>query len=259
LLCAANGSKTGGGDGTVQALIVDDDLLTCKLVKFILGDEGFTVTTASTAQAALAASENQQPDLFVIDVMMPHVDGFELCRRLRAAHRDAVIVFLTARAELESRVSGLDIGADDYLTKPFEPAELVARVKAAMRRYRRFQEAPYASNVKAGALELRVSELEVVNSQNGGTRVSLTPTEMKLLRRLMVSAGHVLSREALLDSIWGYGNASGDSQVIDVYIRRLRKKIEDDPSQPRFLESVRGSGYKFNAAAAAASAAAVAS
>jgi len=219
-------------------------------VKFILGDEGFTVTTAGTAQAALAVSENQQPDLFVIDVMMPQVDGFELCRRLRTSHRDAVIVFLTARAELESRVSGLDIGADDYLTKPFEPAELVARVKAAMRRYQRFQYAPYASNVKAGALELRVSDLEVVNIQNGGSRVSLTPTEMKLLRRLMVSAGHVLSRDALLDSIWGYGTGSGDSQVIDVYIRRLRKKIEDDPSRPRFLESVRGSGYKFNAAIA---------
>ena len=239
-----------GGSSTVQAFIVDDDPLTCKLVKFILGDEGFSVTTASTAQAALAHAEHQQPDLFIIDVMMPQLDGFELCRRLRATHRDAVIVFLTARAELESRVSGLDIGADDYLTKPFEPAELVARVKAAMRRYQRFQEAPFATNVKVGALELRVSDLEVVNSQNGGDRVSLTPTEMKLLRRLMVSAGHVLSRDALLNSIWGFGGGSGDSQVIDVYIRRLRKKIEQDPSRPRFLESVRGSGYKFNAAVA---------
>jgi DNA-binding response OmpR family regulator len=209
----------------MHAVIVDDDALTCKALRQV-----------------------QQPDLYILDVMLPRVDGFELCRRLRAANADAVIVFLTARAELEHRIGGLEQGADDYLTKPFEPSELVARVKAAMRRYQRFQEAPFAADIRVGALELRVSDLEVVNSQNGGDRVSLTPTEMKLLRRLMISAGHVLSRDTLLDSVWGPGGGSGDSQMIDVYIRRLRKKIEDDPSRPCFLESVRGSGYRFTAA-----------
>ncbi len=233
----------------MYVLVVDDDPLTCKMVKFILTEEGYEVATASSAQAAFALLERRQPDLFVLDVMMPHMDGFEVCRRLRNANSDAVILFLTAKGELNDRLSGLQLGADDYLVKPFEPAELAARVKALMRRYQRFQEAPHETHLKAGNVELHVSDLKlVVSNKSGGQLVSLTPTEMKLLRTLMVNAGRVVSRDVLLDSIWGYGVSAGDSQIIDVYIRRIRKKIEEDPSNPKFIESVRGAGYKFNAA-----------
>jgi len=231
----------------VYVLVVDDDPLTCKMVKFILSEDGYEVATAGSAMAAFALLEKRHPDLFVLDVMMPHMDGFEVCRRLRNAKSDAVILFLTAKGELNDKLSGLQMGADDYLVKPFEPAELSARVKALMRRYQRFQEAPHTTNLKAGGVELHISDLKlVVSNKTGGYPVSVTPTEMKLLRCLMVNAGRVVSRDVLLDSIWGYGVSAGDSQIIDVYIRRIRKKIEEDPGNPRLIESVRGSGYKFN-------------
>jgi DNA-binding response OmpR family regulator len=232
----------------VHILIVDDDPLNCKLVKFILGEEGYEVAAAGSTEAAFAHLESYHPDLFILDVMMPHTDGFELCKKLRSANSDAVILFLTAKGELTDRVSGLELGADDYLVKPFEPAELVARVKALARRYQRFQEAPYTTHLKAGNVELHVSDLEaMINGRDGTRLVGLTPTEMRLLRCLMVNADRVVSRNVLLDSIWGYGDNAGGSQVIDVYIRRLRKKIEEDASNPSVIESIRGSGYKFNA------------
>jgi DNA-binding response OmpR family regulator len=235
----------------VYVVVVDDDPLICKMVKFILAEDGYEVSTASSAQAAFALMEKRHPDLFILDVMMPHMDGFEVCRRLRSANSDAVILFLTAKGELSDRLSGLQLGADDYLVKPFEPAELTARVKALMRRYQRFREAPHTTHLTAGNVELHISDLKlVVGNRSGGQLVSLTPTEMKLLRCLMVNAGRVVSRDVLLDSIWGYGISAGDGQIIDVYIRRIRKKIEEDPSNPHFIESVRGSGYKFNVAAA---------
>ena len=231
----------------MYVLIVDDDPLTCKMVKFILSEDGYEVATASSAMAAFALLEKRHPDLFILDVMMPHMDGFEVCKKLRNAKSDAVILFLTAKGELSDKLSGLQLGADDYLVKPFEPAELSARVKALMRRYQRFNDAPHALQLKAGNLELHVSDLKlVVNKKTGGYPVNLTPTEMKLLRCLMVNAGRVVTRDVLLDSIWGYGISAGDSQIIDVYIRRIRKKIEDDPGNPKFVESVRGSGYRFN-------------
>src|SRR5207248_1460064 len=142
--------------------------------------------------------------LFILDVKLPRSDGFELCRRLRMTNANAVILFLTVQSDLTDRVCGLESGADDYLLKPFEPAELVARVRALMRRYQRFQEAPYTTHLKAANVELHVSDLEVVvNHPKGARPVGLTPTEMKLLRCLMVSADRVVSRDVLLDSIWG--------------------------------------------------------
>ena len=231
----------------MYVLVVDDDPLISKMVKFLLTEEGYEVATSSSAQAAFALVERRQPDLFILDVMMPQMDGFEVCRRLRSVNSDAAILFLTARADMADKLSGLQIGADDYLIKPFEPAELVARVKALMRRYQRTREMPHESNIKLGSVELQVSDLRlIIANKAGGRSVALTPTEMKLLRSLMINAGRVVSRDTLLDAIWGYGVSAGDSQIIDVYIRRIRKKIEEDPAEPRFIESVRGSGYKFN-------------
>lgn len=231
----------------MYVLVVDDDPLVSKMVKFLLTEEGYEVTTASSAQAGFALMEKRRPDLFILDVMMPHMDGFELCKKLRSVDPDAAILFLTAKGEMTDKLEGLQIGADDYLVKPFEPAELVARVRALMRRYQRAREAPHEGQVRVGGLELQVGELKLVMANRaGGKVVSLTPTEMKLLRSLMSNAGHVVSRDTLLDSIWGYGVSAGDSQIIDVYIRRIRKKIEEDPSNPKYIESVRGSGYRFN-------------
>ncbi|TAK28390.1 MAG: response regulator transcription factor [Chloroflexota bacterium] len=230
----------------MHVLVVDDDPLICKLVRFLLTEEGYQVTTVDSSHAAFALLENHHPDLFILDVMMPNMDGFELCKRLRSADSDAMILFLTAKSELGDRVSGLQLGADDYLVKPFEPAELVVRVKALMRRHQHFRESPHLTHLRVGNMELHAGDLKLVfNNDKGGHLVSLTPTEMKLLRCLMINAGHVVSRDVLLDTIWGYGMANGDSQVIDVYIRRLRKKIEENPSNPKFIESVRGSGYRF--------------
>ena len=232
----------------MYVLVIDDDPLISKMVKFLLTEEGYEVAASSSAQAAFALMEKRQPDLFILDVMMPQMDGFEVCKRLRAINADAAILFLTARSDMSDKLSGLQIGADDYLVKPFEPAELVARVKALMRRYQRTREAPHDSNIKVGNVELQVSDLKLlISNRSGGRSVGLTPTEMKLLRSLMINAGRVVSRDTLLDAIWGYGISAGDSQIIDVYIRRIRKKIEDDPSNPQYVESVRGSGYRFNA------------
>lgn len=234
----------------MYVLVVDDDPLISKMVKFLLTEEGFEVATSSSAQAAFALMEKRQPDMFILDVMMPQMDGFEVCKRLRSINADAAILFLTARSDMSDKLSGLQIGADDYLVKPFEPAELVARVKALMRRYQRTREAPHESNIKVGSVELQVSDLKlVISNKSGGRSVGLTPTEMKLLRSLMINSGRVVSRDTLLDAIWGYGVSAGDSQIIDVYIRRIRKKIEEDPSNPQYIESVRGSGYRFNGGA----------
>ncbi len=237
----------------MYVLVVDDDPLISKMVKFLLTEEGFEVATSSSAQAAFALMEKRRPDLFILDVMMPQMDGFEVCRRLRSVNADAAILFLTARGEMSDKLSGLQIGADDYLVKPFEPAELVARVKALMRRYQRSLEAPHEASIKVGSVELQPSDLRLlIANKSGGRSVALTPTEMKLLRSLMINAGRIVSRDSLLDAIWGPGVSAGGSQIIDVYIRRIRKKIEEDPGNPRYIESVRGSGYRFNTPAAAA-------
>jgi DNA-binding response OmpR family regulator len=231
----------------MRVLAVDDDPLQCKLVQFLLTEEGHDVSIVGSAEAALAHVAHTQPDLFVLDVNMPGISGFDLCREIRRAHPTALILFISARGELDDRVTGLELGADDYMSKPFEPAELVARVRSLARRYERFQAAPGATHLKAGNVELNVSDLEVVVVGPSGTRcVPLTPTEMKLLRCLMASSDRVVSRDVLLGSIWGYGASATGGQVIDVYIRRLRKKIEDDPNNPQMIESVRGSGYRFN-------------
>jgi DNA-binding response OmpR family regulator len=229
-------------------LVVDDDSLTRRLVQFILSDEGYDVSVAGSGDAAFAFLESTHVDVFILDVVMPRLDGFEVCRRLRELNPDAGILFLTGRIELDDRVSGLNVGADDYLTKPFEPSELIARVSALARRYQRQQQAPYTTQLRVGNVDLRVADLEVaITTRVGVERVSLTPTETKLLRHLMVNAGQVVSKRDLQTSIWGDGAVEGDSQAIAVYIRRLRRKLEADAANPRLIELVWGSGYRFSA------------
>jgi DNA-binding response OmpR family regulator len=183
----------------------------------------------------------RQPDLIIMDVMMPGTDGFEFCRQLRAEGYSKPIIFLTARVETSDKVSGLHIGADDYLVKPFEPAELLARTQAVLRRASSNGHFSQRSRLRVAELELNISALEAT-LPNGQTAY-LTPTEMRFLECLMHHAGRVVTRDMLVDWVWGY-DYEGESNRVEVYIRRLRQKLGDSTTAPRFIETLRGSGYR---------------
>jgi DNA-binding response OmpR family regulator len=219
-------------------LVVDDEPTIVEVVELYLRREGFEVLTAADGHAALAAAEQRRPDLVVLDLMLPGVGGLELTGRLRAAGRMPIII-LTARGEEADRVVGLELGADDYVVKPFSPRELVARVKAVLRRTQP-EEAPAAHVLALGPLRLdsaaRTATLD-------GRALSLTVREFDLLAFLMRHPGQVFTREQLLDNVWGYTFAS-DMSTVTVHIRRLREKIEADPASPALLTTVWGVGYR---------------
>jgi DNA-binding response OmpR family regulator len=226
-------------------LVVDDDPMTCKMLKFLFTEEGYDVHVAANVAAARSFLARRQPDLLVMDVMMPGVDGFEFCRQLREEGFDKPIIFLTARIETADKVSGLHIGADDYLVKPFEPAELLARAQAVMRRASQNGQIVHRSRLRVAGLELNISALEATLPD--GRIAYLTPTEMRFLECLMHHAGRVVTRDMLVDWVWGY-DYEGESNRVEVYIRRLRQKLGDDTSSPRFIETLRGSGYRLRQA-----------
>ncbi len=225
----------------MRILIVDDDLIGSKMISFILGEEGYAVDTVDNPRGALAMIQKQPPDLLLLDVNLPSTSGFDLYLRLRELDYDIPVIFVTAKDELDDRLHGLKIGADDYISKPFQPAELLARVEAVLRRYRKTS--PGASQVvRGGGVEVNTSELRV--SLPDQRNVFLTPTEMKVLLQLVQHTGHVVSRDTLLSTVWGQDYV-GESNIVDVYIRRLRRKIERDPSNPEYIQSTRGLGYRF--------------
>ena len=220
-------------------LIVEDDKKTSSLIRVYLEREGFTTLAAYDGQQALALAEQHQPLFVILDLMLPKVDGWELCRTLRQAS-DVPILILTAREEEMDRIHGLSLGADDYVVKPFSPRELVARVKAIMRRAR-----PEASSVKRiVSFNGLVFDHERRKVTVDGKPVSLTPLELKLLQALLASPGRVFSRDELLHAIYPSGEAVVD-RVIDVHIGKLRQKLEPAPSAPRYILTVRGLGYQF--------------
>jgi len=228
----------------MRVLVVDDDPPSLKMTAFLFQEEGYEVMTAEDGRQALDLIEREEPDLVVLDVMMPHVDGLEVCRRVRQ-HRNVPIIILSAKGEISDRVSGLEIGADDYLAKPFEPSELLARVKALMRRAEAFSTPPSQERLAINGITLdAVGNLATL--PDGRVR-DLTPIEFRLLYALMRNAGRTLTHDVLLDTVWGYGYA-GYSNQIAVYVRRLRAKIEDDPDHPTRLTTVRGLGYRFEKA-----------
>jgi len=211
------------------------------MISFLLREEGYEVVSADNGESALELVDREAPDLVILDVMMPHLDGFEVCRRIRQK-QDVPVIFLSAKGETVDKVAGLELGADDYLAKPFEPSELLARVKAVTRR------AAAAAGEESQTL-LTVADLTVDPLTNqaifaDGSTVELTPIEFRLLHCLMRNAGRILSHDLLMSTVWGY-NYEGYSNQIAVYIRRLRMKIEADPNQPKRLVTVRGLGYKF--------------
>ena len=221
-------------------LIVDDDPKISSLIASTLQSEGFSTTWAGDGEAALALAEEQDPSIIILDVMLPKLDGIEVCRQIRR-RSEAPILMLTAKAEEFDKILGLTIGADDYLTKPFSPRELTARVKAILRR-----SLPKSSDSlkKLNHLDLEIDLDKCVVSVLG-REVSLTVYEYKILETLASARGHVFSREQLIQKIYNFEDVSVVDRVIDVHIGNLRAKIEVDSSRPKYILTVRGMGYKF--------------
>ena len=222
-----------------RILSVEDDERIRTAVKLALEDEGWVMEGAETGEIALELFARQPADVVLIDIMLPGIDGFEVCRSLRRSS-DVPIIMVTARADTHDVVAGLEAGADDYLTKPFAPKELSARIRALLRRARTPEHAPSGQALRFGDLEV-IPDQGVVRVNN--QEVHLTKTEFRLLCELASSPGRVFSREVLLERVWGYGYF-GDGRLVDVHVRRLRTKIEADPANPRHVATVRGLGYK---------------
>ncbi|MEZ5140931.1 MAG: response regulator transcription factor [Acidimicrobiales bacterium] len=220
-----------------RILTVEDDERIRTAVKMALEDEGWQVEEAESGEEALESFARHPSDVVLIDIMLPGVDGFEVCRSIRRSS-DVPIVMVTARADTHDVVAGLEAGADDYLTKPFAPKELSARIRALLRRARTTD--PAISHLKFGDLEIVPEEGVVLRD---GEELHLTKTEFRLLVELASSPGRVFSREVLLERVWGYGYF-GDGRLVDVHVRRLRTKVEADPANPRHVVTVRGLGYK---------------
>lgn len=220
-----------------QVLTVEDDDSIRTVVKLALEDEGWRVLEAGNGEDALEIFRREGADVVLIDIMLPGMNGFEVCRSIRRT-TDVPIIMVTARSDTHDVVAGLEAGADDYLTKPFEPKELSARIRALLRRSR--SQGPDTVQMSFGDL--------VVSPEQGlvtlrGEQVHLTKTEFKLLVELASGPGKVFSRETLLEKVWGY-DYFGDGRLVDVHVRRLRTKIEPDAADPRYVVTVRGLGYK---------------
>jgi two-component system, OmpR family, response regulator len=226
-----------------RVLVVDDEPNIRELVQVALKFYGCAVTTGATGQDALQLAATDQPDLIVLDVLLPDIDGFEVCRRLRASGDEVPIIFLTARDTTSDTVTGLALGGDDYITKPFSVEALVARVRAVLRRARR-RPGSDGSGGDAGASVLRVGDLELDEDHwtvhRAGTPVELSPTEFRLLAYLMRNHGLMLSRKQLLENVWGWEHG-GQSQVLETYVSYLRHKL--DPLGPPLIHTQRGVGY----------------
>jgi len=223
----------------VTVLIVDDDRKLLKMLRRTLAYEGFRVVTATDGHEALAQVETHRPDVIVLDWLMPGLDGIEVTNRLRAVHDETMILMLTARDGIEDRVEGLESGADDYLVKPFAPAELLARIHALLRR----SAAARAALLKEQPLAYADLTLDPVTreTRRGDRSFDLTPTEFDLLHHLLRHPRQVLLRHQILEQVWGY-DFGGDDNVLEVYIGYLRKKTEQG-GEPRLIQTVRGVGY----------------
>lgn len=228
-----------------KILVVDDEPTILELISFNLQQAGYEVITAQTGTQAIEQVNKHNPDAIVLDLMLPHLDGFEVCRQLRKTSFTPILM-VTAKNEEVDKILGLELGADDYLTKPFSPRELLARIKALLRRSSYQKESvpvnEDTSDIKRGHLTISVNKHQV---SLRGELIELTLTEFELLKLLSNNPGQVFSRDFLLNRIWGE-DFFGDVRTIDVHIRHLREKIEDDASKPKYVLTVRGVGYKFN-------------
>lgn len=231
------------GQSAQDILVVDDEPSVVEVVSLYLRREGYTVRSAGDGQSALESIGQQTPSLVVLDLMLPKIDGIEILRQLRQKSADLPVIMLTARGQETDRIYGLELGADDYVVKPFSPAELVARVKAVLRRTQT------GAAIQNGGPLIKFDDLEIDPPTRTvkvrGAFVELTATEFNLLEFLAEHPRQVFSRDKLLDNVWGY-NEYVDPSTVTVHIRRLREKIEVDPGKPKCLLTVWGVGYKFD-------------
>lgn len=226
-----------------KILVIDDEKAIADIIKFNLKKEGYDVITANDGEEGITKVFTENPDLILLDIMMPKVDGYEVCKKVREKISTPIIM-LTARAEEVDKVLGLELGADDYVTKPFGIRELIARVKANLRKYDAISQKSQISNniISFGKLVIDLNRYEVRKDE---IVIDLTFREFELLKFLAQQKTQVFSREILLEKVWGY-EYFGDVRAVDVTIRRLREKIEDDPSKPSYILTKRGVGYYFN-------------
>jgi two-component system, OmpR family, response regulator MprA len=240
-----NAPKNQENPPGATVLVIDDQENIIEFIKLGLKYEGFLVESAADGLQGLASAQRLNPGLIILDLMLPGMDGLEVCRRLRnnPITQDIPILMLTAKDDVRDRITGLDTGADDYLTKPFSFEELVARIRAILRRQHRGRgegdEAGRGQILQFGDLQLNTSSREVVRN---GRQIDLTATEYNLLLLFMTHPRQVLDRQTILNRVWGY-DFLGETNIIEVYVRYLREKIEDSPSTPRLIQTVRGVGY----------------
>ena len=223
----------------IKVLVVEDEPSIRKFITINLIRNGFSVMEAESGESGLEILNSFIPRVIVLDIMLPGMDGFEFCRRVRQEMPDTAIIMLTARTQDSDKIMGLELGADDYMVKPFNPLELIARIRTVLRRMdgvvdnnKRIRSGKFLLDINAQRFFKHTSE------------ISLTPTEFSILKMFMTNSGRALSRNELLNSVWGK-NYFGDLKALDVYIRRLREKLEDNPSEPKFIETVWGYGYRW--------------
>ncbi|MFN2197318.1 MAG: response regulator transcription factor [Anaerolineales bacterium] len=228
-----------------RILVVEDERAVARGLEYGLEKEGFTVILAENGQTALNLASTKKPELILLDIRLPDMSGFDVCRQLRSGGVRIPILMLTARDEAIDKVLGLELGADDYVVKPYDLRELIARIRALLRRaYGELSEVDRGKRINFGTIEVDLEQLRV---SRDGNDVFLTPTEFRLLRYLIENPRRPASRSRLIEAVWGYTNDIGSDRTVDVHIRHLREKLENDPANPRWIVTVRGAGYKFNA------------
>lgn len=223
-----------------KILIIDDEMNIIELLKYNLAAGGYKVISALNGREGLNLAIENKPDLILLDIMLPEMDGFDVCKEMKKNKdiENIPIIMLTAKGDEFDKILGLELGADDYITKPFSVRELMARVKVVLRRN---VKEDVSDIISIGDLTIYMDKHEVIKS---GTKLDLTLKEFELLRLLITNKGKVLTRDFLLDKIWGY-EYYGETRTVDVHVRHLRQKIEEDDSNPMYIETVRGIGYKF--------------
>ncbi len=225
---------------SAKILVVDDEATILQTLRFNLEKNGYAVCTAGDGRKALSVAELEKPDLIVLDIMLPELDGIEVCREIRK-RSTAPVLMLTAKDQEIDKVLALEIGADDYITKPFSIYELLARIKAHLRRMQSAQQPSETAVLRGGEVELDAGRHRVTKR---GSVVELAPKEFRLLQVLLENKGRVVTRQTMLDRVWGF-DFYGDLQTVNVHIRWLREKIEDNPSDPKHIQTVRSRGYLF--------------
>jgi DNA-binding response OmpR family regulator len=229
-----------------RILIVEDEPAVARGLEYALANEGFSVAWAEIGQCAMQLFREQAPDLIVLDIRLPDTNGFDLCRQLRTEGNRQPILMLTARDEEVDKVLGLELGADDYMVKPFSLRELLSRIRALLRRA--YGELAAPTSDKRIEFDGVTVDLEQMQTLRAGKPVDLTPTEFRLLRYLVQHPNRPVDRNTLIEAVWGYGSDIENDRTVDVHIRHLREKLEENPAEPRIFVTVRGVGYKFQPA-----------